>query len=141
MTVTFFGHRDTTSDILPKLTATLRGLIENKGADTFYVGNNGNFDSLVCHALKNLSNEYPHIKYFVVLAYYPTSASADPEVNTIVFDGIENTHPRYAIVKRNEFMINKADTVVCYVKFSGGGSHRFCELAKKKSKTVINLAE
>lgn len=43
-TCTFFGHKDTPTQIKPLLKAVLVDLIENKNVDTFYIGNQGNFD-------------------------------------------------------------------------------------------------
>lgn len=54
MTCTFFGHRDTPKSIEPILHNVLTDLIENKKADMFYLGNNGNFDSIVKNNLKIL---------------------------------------------------------------------------------------
>ena len=70
-TVCFFGHRNTPQDIIPVLHGVLIDLIENQGADTFYVGNQGGFDSIVYSELKKLAEIYPHIDYSVVLAYMP----------------------------------------------------------------------
>ncbi|MBR5515028.1 MAG: hypothetical protein IKU52_02355 [Clostridia bacterium] len=56
MKCTFFGHRDIKNQIhiKKKLSEVLKDLIENKGIRTFYVGNNGSFDSLVQLTLKEL---------------------------------------------------------------------------------------
>ena len=68
MTVTFFGHKDTPKNIEPTLRSTLIDLIENKNVTVFYVGNNGNFDTMVRRQLEDLSQSYS-ITYNVVLAY------------------------------------------------------------------------
>lgn len=68
--VTFFGHRDTLREIQPKLEALLVNLIENYGADTFYVGNQGNFDYIVAKTLKGLKRNYPHINYSMFLPIF-----------------------------------------------------------------------
>ena len=47
MTCTFFGHRYVPQKIEPTLRSTLIDLIENHGADLFYVGNHGDFDAMV----------------------------------------------------------------------------------------------
>ncbi|MCQ2440540.1 MAG: hypothetical protein MJ076_01415 [Clostridia bacterium] len=44
---TFFGHWDTPEEVRPLLQGVLKQLIENRGADTFYVGNQGGFDLMV----------------------------------------------------------------------------------------------
>ena len=77
MTATFFGHKDTPKEIEPTLRTTLVELIENHNASVFYVGNNGNFDTMVRRLLKELSQVYP-ITYSVVLAYLPTKQNLHP---------------------------------------------------------------
>ena len=38
-------------------------------------------------------------------------------------------------------MVNQADVVVGFVKYSFGGAYKYYSLAKRKGKTLINLAE
>lgn len=71
MICTFFGHRDCPDSMEIDLENCLRNLIENAGAATFYVGNQGNFDRLAYKVLKRMKQEYPYIIYMVVLAYMP----------------------------------------------------------------------
>ena len=139
MTVTFFGHKDTPKEIEPTLRATLIDLIENHGATEFYVGNNGNFDTMVRRQLENLSQTYP-ITYNIVLAYIPTKKSEyDVFTNTILPEGIETIPKRFAISWRNKWMIQQSDVVVTYVSHSFGGAAKFKEMAERQGKTVIEL--
>lgn len=141
MTVTFFGHKDTPKNIEPTLRTTLVDLIENHGATEFYVGNNGNFDTMVHRQLENLSQTYP-ITYNVVLAYLPVKKSEyDSFTNTILPEGIETVHKRFAISYRNKWMIRHSDVVVTYVTHTYGGAAQFKELAERQGKTVIELSE
>ena len=141
MTVTFFGHKDTPKEIEPTLRATLIDLIENHVATEFYVGNNGNFDTMVRRQLENLSQTYP-ITYNIVLAYLPTKKSEYDELaNTILPEGIETVPKRFAISWRNKWMIGQADIVVTYVTHGFGGAAQFKEIAVKQGKTVIELSE
>ena len=139
MICTFFGHKDTPDKIHKKLHDILIYLIEEKGVNVFYVGNQGNFDFFVIKELRALKTVYPQISYYVVLAYLPTVKSGEDYSDTILPDGIEKTIPKYAICKRNEWMINKTDYVVVYVRYSTGGAAKYKELSEKKGKTVINL--
>ena len=144
MKCTFFGHSNTSEQIQPKLEAVLIDLIEHYDVNIFYVGNHGDFDYIVKKTLKKLKLAYPHINYSVVLAYMPGKKyefEYDYHSDTIYPDGLENTPPKYAIVKRNRWMIDKSDYVITYVKYSGGGAAKFKELAEKKGKTILNLAE
>ena len=140
MTVTFFGHKDTPKEIETTLRATLVDLIENHGATEFYVGNNGNFDTMIRRQLENLSQTYP-ITYNVVLAYLPTKKSEyDDYTNTILPEGIETSPKRFAISYRNKWMIQQSDVVVTYVTHSFGGAAQFKEMAERKEKLVIELS-
>ena len=141
MTVTFFGHRNTPQSVKVKLETVLIHLIEEKGATFFYIGNHGNFDSMVRKTLRELKNKYPHINYAVVLAYMPKEENEVDFSETIFPEGIEKTPPQYAIIKRNCWMIEQSDVVVTYVRYSVGGAVQFKDLAEKKGKVVINLAD
>ena len=141
MVCTFFGHKDTPKEIEPTLRTTLIDLIENKNVTVFYVGNNGNFDSMVHRQLEDLSHTYP-ITYNVVLAYLPTKKSEyDDYTNTILPEGIETKPKRFAISYRNKWMVEQSDIVVTYVTHNFGGAAQFKALAEKQGKTVIELSE
>ena len=140
MVCTFFGHKDTPKEIEPALRSTLIDLIENKNVNVFYVGNNGNFDTMVRRQLENLSQLYP-ITYSVVLAYLPTEKNKyDNLTNTIYPEGLETVPKRFSISWRNKWMIQQSDIVVTYVTHTYGGAWQFKEIAIKHSKKVIELA-
>ncbi|MBQ9964175.1 MAG: hypothetical protein IJP14_03560 [Clostridia bacterium] len=135
-TCTFFGHADTPSSIIGTLEDTIVELINVHSVTRFYVGNHGNFDTLVAQTLCRLKKQYPHIQYAVVLAYLPSCALPYP---TVFPEGIESVPPRFAIVRRNEWMLKRSDFVITYVHGTVGGSARFKKLAERQRKTVINL--
>lgn len=138
MTVCFFGHRDTPESVRPILRQTLIELIEKKEADRFYVGNQGTFDTMALQTLQELKKEYTHIAYSVVLAYLPTQPS-EISCSTIYPEGMELAPARYAIDRRNRWMIEHSDTVVCYVSLSFGGAAKYRDLAHQKKRIVLNL--
>ncbi|MBQ7975906.1 MAG: hypothetical protein IJ300_09510 [Clostridia bacterium] len=139
MVCTFFGHKDTPKEIEPTLRSTLIDLIENKNVNVFYIGNNGNFDTMVRRHLEDLSHIYP-ITYSVVLAYLPTEKNKyDNLINTIYPEGLEAVPKRFAISWRNKWMIQQANVVVTYVTHNFGGAARFKEMAERQEKTIINL--
>lgn len=142
MICTFFGHREVPSNLKEVLTSVLVDLIENKKADLFYVGNQGGFDIMVRKELKKLKKIYPNIKYYVVLAYMPQKTEEYEDYSDTIYpDGLENIHPKFAIIKRNEWMIEKADCIITYVKNEFGGAVKFKLLANKKGKKIIELSE
>ena len=61
--------------------------------------------------------------------------------DTVIYPPLETIPPRVAIVKRNEWMIQKADFIIAYVKHTYGGAYKALQYARKKKKSIINLAE
>lgn len=140
MVCTFFGHKDTPKEIEPTLRSTLIDLIENKNVNAFYVGNNGNFDTMVRHHLEDLSKTYP-ITYSVVLAYLPTEKNKyDNLTDTIYPEGLETVPKRFAISWRNKWMIQQADIIVTYVTHNFGGAAQFKEMAERLNKFVVEVS-
>ena len=59
---TFLGHRE----CYGLEEATLRQIVVDligQGVDTFYVGNQGQFDATVRLVLRQLQKDYPHIRF------------------------------------------------------------------------------
>lgn len=131
-TCTFFGHSDC-PEIKPLIKSVLVELIEKYDVDIFYVGNQGSFDHQVSNVLKELSKEYPGIKYSVVPAYFPTQKDkfTENEYITIIPEGLEKVSPRYSISWRNKWMIKNSDYIVTYITRRFGGAFRYAELGKK----------
>lgn len=138
---TFFGHRDTPEEICEVLTRVIIELIEKEDVKTFFVGNQGKFDYMVRMNLRELSKIYP-IKYFVVLAYLPQKKDFTNEIENTVFpDGIEKVPRRFSIDWRNRWMLKNSEYVIVYINRIYGGASKFCELAEKMNKNIINLAK
>lgn len=123
------------------LLSTLEELILTHGVNQFYVGHQGQFDAYVHKVLKKLGEKYPHIHYEVVLAYMPGQLIEYVDFSdTMLPEGIEGIHPRFAISWRNNWMLQKADYVVTYFSHTWGGAYRFACHARQKGKYVINIA-
>ena len=141
---TFFGHRDCPSSIKPKLREVLIDLIENHAVDMFYVGQQGAFDGIVRSVLKELASVYPHICYAVVLDRLPSKRDefdTRDYSDTMLPEGIETVHPRFAISWRNKWMIKQSDYVVIYITHSWGSAAQFAEKAEKQNKIILNLSK
>lgn len=116
MTVTFFGHSKSPQSAKSNLENAILYLIENQCADVFYVGTHGDFDAYANSILKKISKKYTHIKHYTVLAYMPQENA--PSTNygqTILPESVAQSHPKYAISKRNDWMLSKSDTVIAYI--------------------------
>ena len=136
---TFFGHRDCSDSIKPKLLAAIENLITEKHVTTFYVGNHGDFDRLAASLLRDLAVLCPDIKCYVVLAYLPTKAYNE-SYESIFPEGIEDVPKRFAINFRNRWMIEKSDYVITYVTRSFGGAAKAMSYAEKHRKHVIDIS-
>ena len=134
---TFFGHRECFGLDGRVLQQVIENLI-SKGVDTFYVGNQGQFDSAVYGCLKQLEKEYPHIRVCVVLAYLPIEKNEYDDMTDTMYPEIEG-HPKFAIERRNHWMIDHSDFLLCYINHTWGGAYKFTRLAKQRGKTVINI--
>ena len=137
---TFFGHRDATEEIKPRLRQAVIDLIEKEGVLRFYVGAQGRFDGMVRNLLKELAEIYP-IRFEVVLAYLPSPERKECPEGFPVFlpEGQENVPFRFAIDRRNRWMVAESDYVVSYTYKAHGGAVKFTEYAAKKGKTVIKI--
>lgn len=140
---TFFGHRDCPAAVKPKLRAELVELIERYGVERFYVGRQGAFDTMVRAVLRELAMEYPHISYAVVLERLPGPRDeAVWDFSDAIFpEGLEVVPPRFAISRRNAWMLKRSDYVVTYITHSWGGAAQFAAKAVRQGKTVRNLAQ
>lgn len=142
MICTFFGHRDCDYKLEPLIESKTIDLIENYDVKNFYVGNNGNFDIMVKKVLMKLSQEYPQIKYYVVLAYLPKAENEFSDFqNTIYPEGLETVPPKFAISKRNDYMIKESKYLICYCNRTYGGAYKFMKKAEKKGLKVFNIAK
>ena len=122
----------------------VENLITEYGVNIFYVGNNGQFDHLVAAVLRELKSRHPQISYSIVLADLPEREKEHNQLSyteTIYPEGLEDTPPRFAISKRNKWMVQQSEYVIAYVEHSFGGAAQFTEYARKKHRTVINLAD
>lgn len=136
---TFFGH----GECYGLDAAVVQNAIEIlicQGVDTFYVGNQGDFDKMVYRCLKQLRKTYPHIHVCVVLAYLPVEKSEYEDMTDTVYPEIEG-HPKFAIERRNRWMIGASEHCLCYIAHTWGGAYKFARMAKRRGLTVINLGE
>ena len=54
---------------------------------------------------------------------------------------LENVPPKYAIIRRNEWMVDKADLLLAYITYGWGGAARTYRYAKRKGIPIVNLAD
>lgn len=146
MTITFFGHGsiffgEGTASILSEL---IRRQIDPQEKTTFLCGGYGNFDSLCAKVCRNLKKDYPLIEIVYVSPYHPSKMKEVTNLGLYdcsIYPPIEGVHPKFAIIKRNEWMADNADMIFFYVKYKHGGAYKMMTYAVKKAKKYINIAD
>jgi uncharacterized phage-like protein YoqJ len=137
MIVTFCGHsqvsrRDAVRSWLCKIVSQLI----QEGAGTFYLGGYGEFDELAATAVKEQKALHPEIESVLVLPYLDRKWDRD-RYDRSVYPGLEDVPPRYAICKRNQWMVEAADVVVAYVDHDWGGAAQTLAHARRRKKKVV----
>ena len=139
MRVTFCGHRhmQITSEIAESLKNIIYSLIE-EGATEFYLGGYGEFDALCARTVRDAKKIYPHITSTLVIPYIDREFSSSLYDDS-VYPPLESVPRRFAISRRNKWMVECADVVVSYVIHDFGGAAATLNHANRKNKRVISL--
>lgn len=136
-----FGHASCTEAILPSLEQAIEDCY-SIGIRSFYVGNRGRFDSLAAAAVKRAKQKHLDIRLFLVLAYHPAERAVNltDGFDNSFYPPLEGVPRKFVIVRANRYMIDTADTIICYVKHIGN-SRNMLEYAQQRKKYVRNVAE
>jgi len=138
-TCALFGHRDSPPEIRDTLYRILTELIADRRAGRFIVGCNGSFDRMALSVLRSLKQSYPHIEYSVVLSSMTAAPLASEQLlpeETVFPEGMESVPPRYAILRRNRWMIDSADLVAVYAVHPGGAAKALSAAVRMKKQVI-----
>ena len=137
MIVTFCGHSQVarTEEVQSWLRDVLE-LLTGEGADRFYLGGYGEFDRLAARLLREAKKSRPQLETTLVLPYLDSTLDRSGYDNTL-YPPLENVPRRFAIAKRNQWMMGQADVVVAYVVHSWGGAAQTLRCAQRQKKRVI----
>lgn len=136
----FLGHRDCPKSIKSKLIFEIEKLIVNNNVDVFYVGTQGGFDRMTYECLCELDKKY-EIKIVVVLAYLNREDDLTYyDTNKTIFpDCLTKTPPKFAISKRNDYILQNSDYLICYLENRFSNTYEFILGAIKKKIKITNL--
>ena len=139
--VTFCGHREVQEPekVQKWLYETVSGLIL-EGADVFYLGGYGEFDRMALSVVNKTKEAHPDVRAILVLPYLDRSMDLDAYDGS-VYPPLEKVPRRYAISRRNRWMVDQADVVVAYVIHEWGGAATTLRYAEAKKKTIIRFPE
>jgi len=143
----FAGHRELsdTDEIYNKLLTCIEKLIVEENVSEFWVGNYGHFDSLSAKAVREAKQKRPDVQLNLVIPYLTANINEYREIyyknydNILMADIPENTPKRFYISKCNEYMVQKSDFIICYVKYNWGGANKTLKYAQKKKIKIFNI--
>lgn len=143
--VTFIGHRyiEEFNRVEERLTTILDELANQHQYIDFYIGNNGEFDTIATSAVRRLIEKggKENFSLSLVLPY----TKADMEFLEEQFDDViipaslHGVHPKAAITERNRWMVENTDALVAYVTRNKGGAATCLRMAKKLEREIIRI--
>lgn len=140
MNCIFFGHREVGLELEFKLRAAIF-LAVKCGARHFYVGNNGGFDFLVERVLRDVVCENDELEYSIVLSRIDEQAIGGEQEATVFCEGMERALPRFAVSKRNDWLLKNADMLIAYVSHRFSNCEKLLSRARKRGIRILNLAD
>ena len=143
--ISLFGHRDFEyhNTFEPTLIKLLGDMLEENENLEIYIGRNGEFDVFAASVLRRVKRKSGDRVFINLVIPYTVK---DLEYFETYYDdvilpyGAESVYPKAAIAKRNLWMVDKSDLVICYVKRHSGGAYKAVKYALRKNKRVLNLA-
>lgn len=137
MTVTFCGHSHVhdPEEVRGWLETVIAQLVD-QGATTFYCGGYGEFDGMVSHVLQREKQRSPHIQRVLVLAYLRDHPYAQ-DYDYTTYPELEKVPKPFAILKRNQWMIDESQVVVAYVCHGVSNAIKTLEYAQRKKKAIV----
>ena len=147
MIITFTGHADFigTKNLEEKILAFLEEVVGDNSAD-MYLGGYGGFDEFSLECCKKYKESHRNLSLVLVTPYMTIEYQknhleyAKTMYDSIIHPEIEDKPKRFAIVYRNKYMVEMADYIVAYVSHGWGGAYSTYNYARRKGKTIINLA-
>ena len=110
----------------------------------FYLCRGGDFDTAAASGIKQAQKKYGTqcSSLNLVLPYRSKDECfLENFYDELIYPIDSKTHFKAAIKKRNEWMINNADILICYVEEGrSGGAMTALSFAKKQGLKIINLA-
>ena len=147
---TFAGHRQVfAADVAQKARDALERLVEIDRELTFYTGGMGEFDSLCAAAVRRLRARHPEarVRLYLVLPYLTAEVNRSGAYYEAAFDGVFvppellGLHYKSAILRRNRWMVDRAQVLLAYVTRDFGGAYATLRYAQTRpGLRVIDLA-
>ena len=94
-------------------------------------------DYFAAHCVKEAQTKAKNIRNCLVIPYLSVSFQERiKEYNgffdEVIYPALENVPPKYAIIRRNEWMVDRADLLIAYITHGWGGAALTYHYAKRK---------
>ena len=148
MVISFFGHSSlyNCNDLFERVK---KGITENISVDdnvVFLCGGYGDFDDLCARVCRLIKEERENCEIVFVTPYIIVGQQEKIKnrmslelYDSIVYPPLEKTPLKFAISKRNEWMIDQADVVVSCITHGWGGAAATLRYAQRKKKRIISV--
>lgn len=149
MIISFIGHSfvPDASAVKEKVKKLLNSIVDIEKI-TFYLGGHGSFDEICACVCRELKKEHKNWEIVYVTPYMSLSEQSKIKENerlclydSSIYPPIESTPKKFAILKRNEWMMTNSDLIIAYVNHGCGGAYKTLQFAKRKKKTIINICD
>lgn len=133
---TYVGNAEDEKQILDTLESRIGEL-----PCEFFLGGYGSFDHFAYECARKFKGRHPDAKLFFVTPYLLKAYSQCQagEYDGVIYPPLENTPPRYAITRRNRWIVEQADLLIAYVTHEFGGAYAMYRYAKCKNKEIYRL--
>ena len=139
MICTFFGHREVYESIGELLKREILRLYYHDQASEFYIGNKGSFDAIVQRICAEIAEAHSEFSYSVVLSRPNERPLCTAARETFFPQELDSVPPRFAVSKRNDWMLKHASVLIAYQRHRFSNTERYVKLARKRGLTVIDI--
>lgn len=144
MVISFCGHREFNPDAEKEKTIIdiLLKYAETEQEVVCYTGGYGAFDWFAASCINKAKKAASNILSCLIIPYI-TASHLDriglhtKEFDEIIYPPLEDVPPKFAIIRRNEWMIDNSDLLIAYVKYSWGGAAKTLEYAMRRRIEII----
>lgn len=137
MIITFLGHNDVPD--FEKVSEWLCNVLDQfiyEENVVFYLGGYGGFDRLAASVVRQKQQINASAQAVLVIPYLNRKYD-ETGYDYTLFPPLESVPPRYAILKRNEWMVTQAEIIIAYVTHSWGGAAKALAYAHRKRKKIV----
>ena len=150
--IAFIGNKEVydSETVLKKLLAEFEKLFGSGLSDVlsdfpvFYCGGYGRFSQIASEAIDTFRQRHPEIQSkklfitpYLAPSYLKTNEYMREFYDEIIYPPLENVPLKFAISRRNQWMIDRCNLLIAYMENPCGNTRKCVEYAVRKDKIVI----